>query len=296
MNVLTKVFVVLVNVLSVALVALVIAFVANTENYKQKFTDIKAERDSFDAKSRNIQGELNLLKGEWDKQAKTYADEINAKLSQAKAAEDQLAAVRAELAGARRDTAKLEAQVSGLSAAMSQNQAILDAALKELAQRRDDAVKLETRAIQLADRNNELMNQVEAYNRQVRRLNEQMTQLDEEKNKVSDLWTRVPQDVRDRLTQATAAGASGVVEAVQTAVPVRGQITKIEQVGDQTFAQINLGKADKVVPNNKFMIYRDNKFMGNLIIMTVSDREAVGRVELNQVPLSAGDRVMSGVF
>ncbi len=296
MSVLTKVFVVLVNVLSVALVALVIAFVANTENFKQQFTEVKAERDSFDAKARLIQGELNLLKGEWDKQAKTYADEINAKLAQAKAAEDQLATVRAELAGTRRDTAKLEAQVSGLSAAMSQNQAILDAALKELAQRRDDAVKLETRAIQLADRNNELMNQVEAYNRQVRRLNEQMTQLDEEKNKISDLWTRVPQDVRDRLTQTTAAAAAGVVEAVQTAVPVRGQITKIETVGDQTFAQINLGKTDKVAPNTKFMIYRDNKFMGNLIIMTVSDREAVGRVELNQVPLSAGDRVMSGVF
>lgn len=294
MNVLTKVFVVLVNVLSVALVALVIAFVANTENFKQKFADMKADRDGAEAKARLFQGELSLLKGEWDKQAKTYADEINAKLMQVKTAEDQLAQVRAELASARRDTAKLEAQVSGLSAAMSQNQSILDAALKELAQRRDDAVKLETRAIQLADRNNELMNQVEAYNRQVRRLNEQMAQLDEEKSKISDLWTKVPQDIRDRVTNV--ASTTTAVDPVQAAVPVRGQITKIEKVGDQTFAQINVGKSDQVAPNTKFMIYRDNKFMGNLIIMTVSDREAVGRVELAQGALSAGDRVMSGVF
>lgn len=295
MSVLTKVFVVLVNVLSVALVALVIAYVANSQNYRQAFEEERGKRTAAETLAQLARGELAQERQKWEAQLNRALADLSDKSAQLKTMEEQTAAMRMELASVRRQAAQLSAEVSRLSTALKQNQEILDVTLKELNRRREEALKQEARLVELADRNNELQNQVDAYNRQVRRLNEQIAALESEKKQLENWWLRVPADERERITGA--AGLAQATQAFEAPPPgVRGKIVKLEKLGDQTLVQVDVGAADRVAPNMKFIIHRGDRFLGNLIILTVSERAAVGRLELPQGEIAVGDTVQSGTF
>lgn len=293
MSVLTKVFVILVNVFSIALVAMVVVFVANTENFKAKFE--KEHNDRLAVERRLKLAETDVAASTQDAQkqiAKIDSDrkDLENKLS---ATSQQLADARHRAEASKGSVATLSAEVTALRTALDQNAAILKDTLSELDKRRQSLVQEQSKNIDLTAHNNELRGQIQALEQQVRYVNEQLASIESEKSRLEQFVRTLPPEQRQRL-------AGGQVETGNTPViaesAIRGQVTQVKQVGEKLMVQVNIGKADRVQPNMKFLIHRGDKFLGNLMIISVDDRAAAGQVDLPQGAINIGDLIQSSTF
>ncbi len=59
MSTLTKVLIVLMSVFSVFLCGIVVTYVANAENYKAQYTELKTERDALSKKAKSLEQQVN---------------------------------------------------------------------------------------------------------------------------------------------------------------------------------------------------------------------------------------------
>ena len=292
MGVLTKVFVVFVTVLAILQVALIVPFVVNTENYKQQLDDIVIEKTAAEELARLRQNELNAAQSnESEKiallraQAENLVTQINLLTQQHAQSEARVEAESAKLA-------KYEADWSRLTAANQQYAQITKEIQIELKDRREKMVDQQTKAIQLADRNNELESQLGALTRQVRRVHEQLTELQERNADLENKLAQLPPQIRDKLFAAEETIAAPFVPET----PIRGRITRIEKLDDETFVQINVGTNDSVATNMKFLIHRGNQFLGTLIITNVDAQTSAGRIQLLQGQVIVGDLVLTGGY
>ncbi len=292
MSALTKVMVVFVVVLSVLLVALVIPFVANTENYKQdlvtaeKRADVAEELAKLQASEvQAAQEKVSILitNLEADKQG------LRRELS---TAQEQLRNERSVLQSQRSEVSKLQADASQDSAALKQMTQILDTLQSELARRRTEMLDNQTRSIQLADRNNELESQIETYERQIRRFKEQMTELQEDRIALERKLQQVPSDILQQI-EGESGSTTTDYELTQR---VAGSITGIESFGGDTFVMIDVGANDQVTPNVSFLIHRGDDFLGRMVVTTVDANESAGRVMLLQGDIQVGDSVLTGGY
>ena len=57
--------------------------------------------------------------------------------------------------------------------------------------------------------------------------------------------------------------------------------------------EISLGEDDGVRVGHKFDVFRDNKYLGSLVVKKVTHNRATGEIipELNEAPIRANDRV-----
>ncbi len=289
MGVLTKVFVVLVTVLSVLLGTLAVTFVANTENYKAKLEESVADKTAAEEIARLRQSELNAVQSNQSEQITLFKAQSESLITQ----NNLLTQQRAEAeAAAQRETGKLakfEADWSRLTAANQQYAQMTKEIQEELKQRREQIVDQQTRSIQLADRNNELESQLAALTRQVRRVHEKMTNLQEENADLQGKLAQLPPQWQAKILSEEVAVAPFVPET-----PIRGQVTRVEQLEGETFVQVNVGRNDGVESNMKFLVHRGSQFLGTLIITTVDANSSAGRIELMQGRVSVGDMVLTG--
>lgn len=285
MSILTKVFVVLVAVLSVMLVALIVPFVANTENYKTQRDVALRSKAAAEAAAAAANDKVALLASQGTATEKEFSEKIQA-LNQTLAeqargrrdAENQLAQTQAQ-------NTKLAADVSRLSAAHDMLASVNKSIADELNQRRTSMVELQTQLIQQIDQSKSLASTVDTLNHQVRRFSEQIQLLGEEKRKLEDELALVPPDFR----QSKAVNAAPVPQ-----VRIEGKVTKVQSADGQTLVQISVGKTDGVAQNMKFIVYRGQQYLGTLSVRVVDDRSSAGLVELSAGSITAGDLVVAG--
>ena len=285
MSVLSKVFVVLVCILSVLLVALVVPFVANTENFRRKWEEEQRKRQAAETTARVQQGELNaVLEGENQRAAELRAT-VGQLTSQVSLLSEKLASTEAELAKERARIQKFEADVGRLAAAEEAHAAILKVQEEELKGRRDSDVAQKTRLIEQADRINELTSQVESMERAVRRVREEKTDMLQE---LTALRQRGPATGPARSDQRP-------LEAALPAHTIFGEITRVQRTsGGQTFVEVNVGSNAGVTERMRFLVHRGDKYLGDLVITLVDEQEAAGVLERPQGQIEVGDRVQAG--
>ena len=287
MGVLLKVCVVLVTMLSVLLVALIVPFVANTENYKQQLDDTLVAKAAAEEMARLRQSELNAAQSRQSEQITLLNAASNNLTTQINLLTQKLAESEAQTQSERTKLSKFDADWSRLTAANQQYAQITEDLQTELKQRREQLVNQQTRNIQLADRNNELESQLEALTRQVRRVQENLTHLQEQNADLERKLAQVPPQWQPEET---------TVAPFVPDIPIRGQITRVEPMDDETFVEVNVGSNDGVASNMKFLVHRGNQFLGTLIITNVDIQNAAGRMQLLQGQVAAGDMVLTGGY
>lgn len=286
MSILTKVFVVLVSVLSVVLVTLIVPFVANTEHYKGQVETARAAAEAARSTAQARQSEIQKL----TEKAMAGIQDLKATITehQAKIGDltTRLATAQAETAAERTAKIQADANVSRLSAAQEQQAQIVIAMETELKARRPEMVKQQTQIIQLMDRNNEITSQLESLNRQVRRYSEDISQLSARNAQLEEQLARLGPAVTEQAAEASVPFYSDVV--------IPGKVTDIQTSEETTFAQINVGKNDGVQENMKFLVHRGGQYIGTLVVMKVDAKASAGRLTLAQGTLAVGDEVISG--
>lgn len=291
MSILTKVFVVLVTFLSVLLVALVVPFVARTEDFKTK---LQAEQDlklRAQAAARARESEITELASREGERFTALMAEKRNLTSTITQLSESLASANSGVQQLQADKAKQEANLNRLTAAADQYGQITKSLQEELNLRRDQLVDLQTRSIELADRNDDLATQLEAANRQVRRSREQTVELQQQITRLEGFVAKLDPAIRQQITAADQT--VGDTEFVP-ATTIRGHITRVEQAGGETFVQMDIGGNDGVEVNMKFWVHRGGQFLGTAVVVKVDTNASAARMRIVEGAVAAGDTVLTG--
>ena len=295
MHPVTKVFVVLMVILAVVMVSLVIPFVANVETYRDQRDSALLERDAARIDVATAQAAALVSR-----------DELNAQLDQQKAIvatkDGEIAKLRGDLSNAegalertRADLTRTQADIANLTASHKLFADIQDALQKELAVRREETTKLAKQIIELEAANADLESSRAALNRQVRLAREQLVSVQEELERYRNELSKIPPSEREKYIKGADVATSGGGE--EPPVPIRGQITDVRQLGeDTTLVQLNVGSTSQVKERMKFRLHRGDEYLGTLVIMKVDEQQSAGRVTLLKggAAIRAGDEALAG--
>lgn len=288
MSVLTKLFVVLVTILAVVLMAMVVSFSANSENYKKLYDDQKTLRELAEKKARNAQLEINLAQELADKKVADAARTIEDLQRQYDLTLSDLNTSQQVVVDLQGQVNNLAADGSRLQAAVKQLSDLLESHSKELAQRRERMAELQRENIELVDRNSELQSERDTLGRLARRTSEELSVREEEILSFERIIATLP---------------PGVIPVDPTTVesaedPIWGVVTGIEDFAGEKRVLLNIGSNDGVEERMIFLVARgESIYLGKVVVETVEIDAAVARVEYLNAEvgdITEGDTVYSG--
>jgi hypothetical protein len=287
-SVLTKVFVVLLTVFSIALSMLVVAAFAEQQKWKEAADGFRASQAAAQAKADAItkSAEINQSRA-----LDRHQEDVRAM----NALKDDVAAKEAKITELERAKAeaenKLTIALGQVTSSGDQNKLLVAALNREkefgskLALRNSD---LERRNIDMNDRVKELTVNVSMATSQIRALQQQIASM--ETTGGTGPVTQIP-------------GGPGLVEAgtpsaaapsiPSSAAPIRGEITSVKG----NLASISVGNADGVSPGMVFLIYRKSndggapQYLGSLRVNRVEANESAGQLEQTVGDIKQGDSV-----
>lgn len=288
MNFLAKIFVVLVTILSVALVAMTVAFVAKTQNYSNLYRDEVTARQAAQQAAAQAAAEVQTIQGLQDQRFTELRAQVSTLEQQLTQARGEASRLQADLLTANARLSQAQAQISGFSGAINQAVAINEALSRELEQRRTETARLATQTVAMADTIQDLQAQVATLDRTVRQRSEELTQVQSERDSLLQLARENGWD--------PGRGTSGGGE-FDAETQIRGEVTEARRVDQDVFASLNVGSDDGVAENMRFTIHRGDQYIGTLVVTNVLPKSSAGRLTLlgsQQRPPRAGDIAFSG--
>ncbi|MEM9420217.1 MAG: hypothetical protein AAGA25_14355 [Planctomycetota bacterium] len=277
MSPLTKALVLLVTILSIVLVALVVPFVAQTDDLNAEISALKTQVQVANAAASRVGGENETLKAKLA-QTDTSKDKtivtLGTKISELEQSQTTLSA---QLKEATSQVDKHVTTISLMSATQDQLTQLLEDRNAIVSESQASNVKLKTEAAQLVQANNDLDAQVVGLTRTVRLLNEKVV------------------DLQEQL--AGGAVATGPATGTGELPPqIRASITGLEKVDDITFASLNAGSNDSIIPNTKFVLFRNgDQFVGTGTAMSVDENVSVIKIDSAKSDVVIGDNAMTGI-
>jgi hypothetical protein len=291
-SILTKIFVVLVTLLSVALLAFLVPLVSNQENYKEKLGIVSAQKSASDQAAAVASTKLKAFETETVQLVTGLRTEISGKDQLVSTMRQDLEREREMALREKARADKADTSVSTLSASVKQLGEMQDKQSTELSGLRDQSLKLARQAVEAATKINDLRAQSEQQERLIRRQKEETARLTDELVKLNQAIAKLPEEIRVKITGPQAD--ENVTGVPQPSGPISAQITKVTMVDGEPFAEMNVGKADGVIKAMRFWVSRgSNQFVARLTVITVDDRTSAGRLDLVQERVVVGDRALA---
>lgn len=283
MSSLTKAFIVLTLVFSVALAVLMVMEVGRMANYKENLTAAHAEAFAAQATLDLVRTQQAATNAELQTALKQVADITTAKQTAETKANTDLSTLNNQLAELKSHYDQAMASVSADSAVISSQNDQLAAKDKEISTIRPQITTLIQQNAELNRVNNELANQNRSADMAIRHLQEALA--------TNNATGAGPVDKTNG--QVTQGGPAAPSQAIN------GRITHIQQSAGHTLIETKLGSSSGIAVNSKFMIYRPNgntpMWIGDAVVADVSDDQSVATVTTTndgQQP-QAGDLVVT---
>ncbi len=290
MSGLTKILVILLTLASIFLCGIVVTYVANADNFRQKYTGLKADRDGLSRKVDSLNRQLEEKIAGKDELEKRLNEEI---ASLKRAAGD----LQTSLKTAEREKAKLEEKVNSwvsvvesFSATAEDKQLLLNKTLDDLNTLKEEQIKEQKK---LAEANTALVERMAI----IETLETGKRRLIEEK---SDLQNRL-----DQLLQSSgkvAAVTAPVTPARAIARPagpltediaLKGLVSGVDL--KNSWASVSIGSADGVKQGMRFHVTRGSEFICDILIIDVDTDKALGVLELVQQAPRVGDNISTNL-
>jgi len=287
-HILSKVFVVLVALLSVALVPLVVTQSANQATYKAQAESAKSELASVNASLQTAQAAAARLETDLLVRIKELEGERSAMQSELA---DKVARVRTleiEVANAQVAQAKFQAGLDLLSSSDKEKVELV----KKLTDQLTDARTKEVQArSELVAAEGELASLTSKYENAVQARRD----LEEEVQKLMEVKSQA--DARAAAPAASAGpsaalGAAGETERVAADRNLVARIIDVRRTDEAIYAEIDAGSSSGVRQGWTLMVGDGATFVGDLRIIRVDVNRAVGIVELEDA--SGRGEVRSG--
>ena len=287
MSPLTKVFVVVLVVLSLLLAAASVTLLSTVPNYQTQVGTLTQARDAAVA-------EGNRRAAASDAQQSALQSQTSQLNGQLQSANEQAAGLRTALAKAEADKADLQGQLAQtqttqaqLASAANAATALSDEFRQQVSTLRGDYDKT---LQQYADINKE--NSTTSQNLQFteRKLRDTLEQLKDAQSQSSQL--------QDQLRQNGLNPGQQTAGAPVSAPPINGVILAKQQSGGQSYASISVGSEDDVKVGMRFTILnpQSSEFLGFLTVEEIDDTTSIGRLSGPKVSqVSANDEVRTQV-
>jgi len=289
-HVLTKIFIVLVSLLSVMLVPLVVTYVHNEDAYKARFQEADAQRISARSSLETAQASFAAASTRKDNEIAERTATIRDLERQLVQRTQEIQSAEARLAEAQNLDAQIMGQISILSNAMDAGQKLTESLISEVRQLRREQLAAERQKVELDEALRDSQSQLEVSQRALRAMQEEAQRLRDENA-----------SVLNRLSQYVAAHGELGARARQLAtgamidVDLDARVVRIRRTAEQTLAEIDAGSRDGVKEGWVVVIGRDD-FIANLRITYVDINTATGVVEMENPQtrgrVEVGDRVL----
>lgn len=290
MSTLTKILIVLLTISSIFLCGIVVTYVANAENYRQKYNRLVDDRDSLKEKVEQLTKQLN----EEIAEKQRVEDTLNAQIAQLQVRMNEL---QVELDNAERDKAELLHRVEGWTGVVrdfqktnEQQRQLLQETLNELKQIRAERIKERKELNETTATLVEKMAIIEDLEAQMKRLQEEKAEL---QSRLEQLLRPLEQVVAPVTPVTPEKTKVRPVEPVVAKGPLQGKITGVDL--KNSIASISIGAADGVKEGMKFYATRGDEFICEILIIDVDTEQAVGVLERVQYQPKVGDNVSTSL-
>ena len=272
MNLLGKVFVVLILVLSIVFMTLAMAMYATHKNWREIAQTRQTE-------VQQAQAEYDQLKTQYNRRENELTSELEASSQQVR---------------------KLEAE----RVALNERNAGIQSELDQLKQERRDA----TAAVAATQQNNErLADEVTGLrtdirtNQQLRdqafatalKATEELHQSKGELDSAVERTRQLTSQVAGMTTVMRENGLDPATDAATVKPRVDGFVSQVKQVAGAQLVEVTIGSDDGLKPGHTVEVFRDSKYLGRVEILKTSPDKSVGRVDrrFQQGQIQEGDRV-----
>lgn len=273
MSTLTKVFVVLLAVFSVAFTSMTVSHVAQTTNWKDTAEKYREHAGIADTNLRHAHAAYSAQLANARDDAKALSQKIGDLEGQVAGAAGELAQVRSQLATLTAEKSSADAMNRGLLAQLQ----TAEAARTEYRKQRDEleqhGLEREQRSIDLNNRVNELTAQVDVLLEQKRQYEQQINILQTENQKLS-LGGRAPSA---RPTFESPEGAALPDVVALSPMPTRAVRGRVVEIAGE-LVTISVGSSDGVKKEMLFVIHRNGEYVGDLRIEMTDPNQSAGRI------------------
>jgi len=287
LSTLTKVFTVLLVVLSIVFTVMTISVVAQTARWKDN-------AEKYEQNARIADTNLRQMIAASSAEIASERDAIKSHLAKIGELESRMQAGSGELARLRSDLARVEAEKGSAEAMNRGLLAQVEAARsgeteyrKQLAGIEKRNIELERRNIDLNDRVNEQTAQIDVLFEQKRQYEQQINILKQDAEKLSRQTRRPAAGIG--LEAPAGAAMSNVTALTPTGGPsaIRGNILEVSD----NIVTISVGSADGVKKDMVFVIHRNDQYVGDLMIGDVTPSRAAGKLIRTTASPVKGDQV-----
>jgi len=284
---LTKVFVVLTAVLSIALSCMFIAAAAQWDNWKELASNYQVLRDSAIRQEESTAATAEAALALKDEALAVQSRKLGDALDEVQDLKDQNAKLLSELAQVKNERLAFEAGRTKL-------QEILDVTTGELKAVQKHNQTLLSQNMDLQSRNARQNGRILELTTSVTVLQDQIRNIQEKLYACEQQTAELERRAGAAVTRALPEGPPGAVAVVPTvAGEIRGEIIDVEGI----YADINVGESSGVVPGMTFMVYREGgAYLGDLTIERVRPNQAGGKLTtLVEGEVRKGDSVVYGM-
>ena len=286
MSTLTKVFIVLLCVFSIAFTTMTVSIVAKWADWKELANDYQQHAVVADTNLRHMIAANAAELATANDTIKGHLEQIGKLEGQLQASQNEVAQIRSELARAASEKSSSEAMNRGLVAQLQSTEAAREGYRTQRDELERRGIELERRNIDLNDRVNELTARVAVMMEQKRQLEQQINIVRSENENLA----RAAHRPSAAITMEEPAGAAmGQVTAITPAArsPVRGQVLEVS--GD--IVTISVGEADGVKKNMVFVVHRGDKYIRDVEITLLDANQSAGRLMGSGPMPRVGDQV-----
>ena len=276
MSTLTKVLIVLLTIASIFLCGIVVTYVANADNFKQKYDSLYSGYEAAKENEDNAKTQLNNTIEEKDRNTEKLGEEIAS-------LKEEINKLKGDLANAERDRDDANRKVNNwasivmdFSKTIENNEKLVKNALTERDLKEAELIK---QGKELDDTTAALMENMAI----VKQLQDESKRLLEEKTELQnklDLYLRQYGKAIAEPMPVTPEEAAVSLAPPTKDIDLSGSITEVDL--KNLLAEISIGTADGVKKNMRFHLTRDDKFICDIVILDVWPEKAVGWIELLQ--------------
>lgn len=287
MSTLTKVFIVLTSVLSIALSVLFIASAAQWDNWRGLARDYQTARDAAVTQAQSTAASAQASLALKDDTIASQTRDLTAARDEIKRFKDENAKLLSDLSRSENGRLAAEAGRTKLQEMMD-----VETGERKAAQARNQ--DLLTQNIDLQSRNARQNSRILELTTNVTIQQDQIRNLQEKLYASEQRVAEMEKQGGAPVAKAAAESPSGIVAvAPMTTGEIRGEIIEVDGV----YATVNVGESEGIVPGMIFMVYRvGGAYLGDLVIERVLPKQAGGRLTTTvEGGIQKGDAVVYGL-
>ena len=283
MSALTKTLIVLLTVASIFLCGIVVIYVSNAANYRQKYEDLRSDKDAIQRKEKNLTKQLNEKIKETDQQQQKLNSEIASLKIETRRLQTQLKDTEREKAALLQKLNNFAALVEDFTKTNDQQGLLLQNTLDELDQVKAEQIKARQNINDLSANLLEKLAIIDALDAEKKQLLEQKAGL---QKKLDQLYRPLgreavaPKPVTAR--KEFVAPAKDIKE-----IDLKAVVTVVDP--KNSMAGISISAADGVKEGMIFHITRGDEFVRDILIIDVEGDEAVGIFDIGTKMPKIGD-------